>query len=301
MNNTAVENRFSRNGFGYYTISYPFTGSDLTKKKTFVLIHGLLMDPRFWWKDHVALFQEYGDVHSISLTGHYPSTIPRDFKGKIDASFIVQMIEDQLSELGVEVPVVLVGHSTGALAAMIYAIQRGKRIEALGILSSTPHGRESAGIYSFFQFLNRKGGAFGRFCYKGICKANSLSLSVHKFLLGDVAYDKKAMFAYPGFDDWIANYFPHNKKLVAENSGVWLRDLYDIDITSQLGEIKVPTLVMFSEFDPYMDKSYVESYKEQLKSVEALDTKVLPKTGHLYMFESAKEFNRSINQWLASL
>lgn len=301
MNNNGVESAFSNNGNGYYAISYPFQGDDLAKKKTFVLIHGLLMDPRFWWKDQVALFQQHGDVHCISLVGHYPSTLPARFRGKIDESFLVRMIDDQLDGLGLDGPVVLVGHSTGALAAMVYTIAKGERVDALGILSSTPHGRETAGIYRFFQFLNRQCGGPGRVLYRLINKVNSLSLPVHKLLLGDVAHDKKAMFAYPDFDKWIASYFQHNKRLRAQSTGVWLRDLYEVDVTARLAQIRVPTLVLFSECDPYMDSSYVDTYRKELKGVESLTTEILPKTGHLYFFESPERFSASINNWLTAL
>jgi len=299
--NNASEKHFEKRGFKYYTISYPYTGSDQSNKKTFVLIHGLLMDPRFWWKDQVALFQKFGDVHCISLTGHYPSEFPPSFKGPIDESFIIDMIDDQASELGIEGKFVLLGHSTGALASVVYAIGKGDRLEALGILSSPPHGRESAGIYKLFQSLNRRGGAVGRFLYRVIVKANGFSLSVHRFLLSDIAYDKNAMFSYPGFDDWVAHYFPHNKKMVAKNTGAWLRDLYDIDITGELDAITVPTLVMFSACDPYMDPSYVGVYEDRLVNARRLVTKVLPKTGHLYMYESPDLFSQWVDEWLRTL
>jgi pimeloyl-ACP methyl ester carboxylesterase len=299
--NNASEKHFEKRGFKYYTISYPYTGSDKSTKKTFVLIHGLLMNPRFWWKDQVAIFQEYGDVHCISLTGHYPSTLPQNFEGKIDELFLVDMIDDQISELGLEGPFVLAGHSTGALAALVYAIKKGEKLEGLGIFSSPPHGVESGGIYRFFQFLNRDGGPLGRFLYKIIVKTNGISLPFHKVLLGDVAFDKAKMFAYPGFDDWVEYYFPHNKKLVAKNTGTWLRDLYDIDVTDSLGKINVPTLVMFAECDPAMDATNVQTYEDRLKGVERLNTKVLPQTGHLYMYESPEQFGEGVSEWLQQL
>lgn len=300
MNEPYEEHDFERDGITYHALKYP---GKQHNNPPVVLIHGLLMGPRFFFYKQVEKIQENGDVYAINLAGHYPSTLPESFDGPIDEAFITRTVEHQLAFFNLDKKdVILIGHSTGALAALIYAIAKPAHIAGLGILSSEPHGREEgSGMYRLFQTLNRKYGALGNWLWSLIIKSNSFSFSVHKFLLSDVAHDKKRMFSYPGFDDWVAWSFEHNQYLSARQTGMWLRDLYEIHIEDRLDQITVPVLLVFSEKDPYMSPSAMETIKKALTSSVDVKTRLIPQSGHLYMFESSDEYESTLIPWINAL
>lgn len=295
MDEAFIEHRFDVDGFRYYCIEYPGDPS----APPVILIHGLLMDPRFWFHQQVERIRGAGSVYSISLAGHYPAQFPDGFDGPITEELMVRMIEDQLQALKLnDKPVVLIGHSTGALAALAYTIHKPERVLGLGVLSTTPHGRETGGMYKLFQVLNRDWGALGFWLWAGIIKSNSISMAVHRFLQSDVAHDKRKMLSFPGFRDWIAWYFPHNTHLNARNMGIWLRDLYDIDLSDRLHRIEAPVLLMYAENDPYMSPETLELLKSQLTGSTELTAHLLPATGHLYMYESHETFEPALKAWI---
>lgn len=259
-----------------------------------ILLHGLLSNPYFWWTEHVKWFEEYGPVYSISLPGHFPSVFPNNGV-KIDEDFFAKMISGQIKYLAGDQPVILVGHSTGGEAALITATHYPEVVESLIVMSAKSHGRESGGIFGFFQFINCYLGFLGSWLFAGIIKANSASKTVHKYLLSDVAYDKSAMFSYPGFDDYIDFYLPAHKKLDNKSMGIYFRDLYEIDFTDRLSEIKCPVLLLYSENDPYAS---VDDGKDIHKHITQSELKIIPQSGHLFMFETPEASQKILTSWL---
>lgn len=285
-------------GDEYYIISY---ASDTAPESDIVLVHGLLTNPRFWWWDQIAGMLPYGNVHCISLTGHYPSEMSQPARRRIDEAFLVNMVDAQLRMLGLtEKPVILIGHSTGALVSLVYGLHRPERVKALGLFSTLSHGIEEAGIYGFFQFLTRHCHSPGRWLYGLTLRLNGASHRFHRFLVGDVAYDRKALFAYPQFDQWVERYFPHIRKLDARQTLPWLRDLHDIDVTRRLSELRVPVLLLYGKNDPYVDCRGAEAMKARLSGA-SVTCHVIEHSGHLYMFETPELFSSLVHDWLESV
>jgi|GEM_PF-524535 len=284
----------------YYTISYPSLGDAGTR---IILLHGLAVNPRFWWQDQVDLFRHFGEVHCISLTGHYPSRLGNPGERKIDEAFLVDMIDTQLELLGIpgNEKIILVGHSTGALVSLVYGIHRPERLCGLGVISTLPQGQETEPGYAFMQRLNRGWGLPGRLVFGLILNANSLSRGIHRYLLGAVAHDRQKMFAYPGFEQWISHYLLHNKRNKYREVGAWFGDLYDIDVQDRLDQITAPVLLLYADKDPFVDSGVVPGIREKLVSAAAVQVEVIPETGHLCMFESPAAFNERITRWLGEL
>ena len=284
-------------GDRYYTISY---GSDEAPGSDIVLVHGLLTNPRFWWRDQIAGMLPFGNVHCISLTGHYPSEMAQPEQRRVDEAFMVNMVDCQLHMLGLtEKPVILIGHSTGALVSLVYALHRPEWVRALGVFSTLSHGIEESGIYGLFQFLARHCRSPGRWVYDLTLRLNGASQRFHRLLVGDVAYDRKALFAYPAFDEWVAYYFPHIRKLDAHQTLPWLRDVHDIDVTRRLGDIRAPVLLVYGENDPYVDARGAEMMKARLSGA-SVTCHVIGHSGHLYMFETPGFFHSALTEWLGS-
>jgi pimeloyl-ACP methyl ester carboxylesterase len=259
-----------------------------------ILLHGLLSSPYFWWKEHVKWFEKYGPIYAISLPGHFPSVFPNN-DVKIDEDFLAKMVSGQIKYLVGDQPVILVGHSTGGEAALISAIYHPEILENLIIMSAKSHGRVTGGIFGFFQFIHCHLGFLGRWVFSAIVKANSFSRSVHKYLLSDVAYDKAIMFSYPGFDDYIDFYLPAQKRLDNKSMGAYFKGLYEIDFTDKLSEIKCPVLLLYSENDPYIS---VDDGKSIHKHIAQSELKIIPNSGHLFMFETPETSYNILTAWL---
>lgn len=262
-----------------------------------ILIHGLLLNPYFWWVDHIDKISEHTDspIYSISLLGHYPSVI--NVREKIDEHYLSSMVDYQIKKLVGNVPVVVMGHSTGALAAFCFALENPERVHSIISVSTYPHGREEGGMFLFFQWLHLRLGRLGSFIFKYIAKMNSFNIRFHKYLLSDTAFNKEKMFAYPRFDDYIASYFPSNQHLDSYSVGYYLHDLYEVDITNRLKEIECPCLLMFAENDPYIDWNSGKNIAAQLTSCQAR-LEIIKNTGHLYMFETVDLFYSALLPWL---
>ncbi len=259
-----------------------------------ILIHGLLSNPYFWWTEHVKLFEKYGPVYAISLPGHFPSSFPKN-NLKIDEKFFAKMISKQIRYLVGDRSVILIGHSTGGEAGLIAAIYHPEMVESLIIMSAKSHGRVTEGIFGFFQFINCRLGFLGRWLFASIAKANSFSRTVHKYLLSDVAYDKSAMFSYPDFDAYIDFYLPAHKKLNSKSMGDYFKGLYEIDFTDKLSEIKCPVLLLYSENDPYTS---VDDGELINKHIVQSELQIIPKSGHLFMFETPEASQKILTSWL---
>ncbi len=287
---------FSINGNEYFCIGY----HEEVAGTPIILVHGLLMNPYFWWKDHITKMVKYGPVYCVSLAGHYPSKFREPMLEKIDDQYLADMLEDQIKHLVGERPVNIVGHSTGALSALCLAYKYPHRVKSLICISTATHGREDAGIFGFFQWLHLKLGVIGRWIFKYIVKLNSLSLGVHKFLLSDTAKNKKKMFSYDGFDDYVMSYLPAHSRLDYRAMGHYFVDLYEIDLAARLQNVTCPCLLMFSDHDPYVPVSCGDEIAKLL-GAKNVQLKIMRDTGHLFMFETPEQFDDSVLPWLEEI
>jgi pimeloyl-ACP methyl ester carboxylesterase len=285
------------NGHKQYLISY----NPEQQGVPIILIHGLLLNPHFWWEDQVKQWAKYGPVYSISLTGHYPSVLATGFSGPVDEEFLADIVEDQVRYLIGDRPAVIIGHSTGALAAFCAALKYPARVKALGILSTYPHGREESGIYGFFQFLHCRMGSFGAFLYTCIAKMNNSSLFIHRIMIRDIAKSPRKMFAYPRFDEYVKSYFWAQQKLDNKSPGIWFRGLRNVDILDRIHNIHCPTLLMYSRHDKYMDYNTMYDIKKEMAANPKVTTSLIEDAGHLYMFEANDAYSKDMEKWLQSL
>lgn len=113
-----------------------------------ILIHGLLCSVYFWYPKHLSVF---GDrpIYSIGLPGHYPSPSLKP-EERITPDSLATAVLAQIDALIGNQRCVLVGHSTGAHAALLAAAERPEQVEGVISIGGSLYGKEEGGIYAAF-------------------------------------------------------------------------------------------------------------------------------------------------------
>src|SRR5512147_1959123 len=84
-----------------------------------VFLHGIGGSIYFWSPDLTSPFHKLGSCYSLSLPGHFPAILPKDFTPAcLTAELIARLLSSAIQELVGNKKVLLVGHSAGAFAAL---------------------------------------------------------------------------------------------------------------------------------------------------------------------------------------
>lgn len=77
----------------------------------------------FWSPDLTSSFNKLGSCYSLSLPGHFPAILPKDFtSASILAQLIARLLSCAMQNIVGNRKVLLVGHSMGGFAALSTAI-----------------------------------------------------------------------------------------------------------------------------------------------------------------------------------
>lgn len=262
-----------------------------------VLIHGLLCSIYFWWPDHLSVFGRR-PIYIIGLPGHYPATA-LDSSSKLSAESLASAVIQQVNHLlGPSSRFILVGHSTGAQAAIAAAAVCPERVEGLVSIGGAITGKEEGGIYAAFQWMANKLGAFGRALISPALRASSLSMGIHKLFVGDVMAEPKKIINRPDFQNYLLYYFPALQKISGSSMGIYFRDLANMDLSDTIPEIRCPALVMCGNRDPYVA---VERTKELAKLFPDGSLALIENSGHMPMFENWPQYQASMETFMAKV
>jgi non-heme chloroperoxidase len=118
-----------------------------------ILVHGSLADYTYWeLSDQISLLAERHRVIAYSRRYNYPNRNPRegDHSPMVEALDLLGLIEDLSLE-----PVHLVGHSYGAYAALVFALEHPEKVRTLvlaepPIISWLPEIPGGEGVYERF-------------------------------------------------------------------------------------------------------------------------------------------------------
>ncbi len=107
--------------------------------RSVVLLHGVLVDHRMWWRQVEALATDYR-VCTTDMLGHGEAPDPPG--ARVLADFVAQ-VADVVDACSGDGPPVLVGFSMGGLVAQAFAIEHWQRLAGL-VLLNTIHDRSEA-------------------------------------------------------------------------------------------------------------------------------------------------------------
>jgi pimeloyl-ACP methyl ester carboxylesterase len=241
-----------------------------------VLLHGLGMSHLTWRACAESLARSY-TVVTLDLPGFGYSDKPAGWASARDAS---RFVDSFLSTLHME-RVTLVGHSMGGATAVWLAANRPERVERLVLINAAEFGR-SAAIFRVFAtpivgelVLKLTSPPSMRFLLRGAY--------LHKEL---VTWEVARTYARFGWSPG------------ARQALIGYSRAYDADraaLRRRLGHVMAPTLVIWTEHDPYFPLAIGRELVEALPSATL---GVVADAGHLPQEEQPERVSQLIVEWL---
>lgn len=258
-----------------------------------VLLPGLFMPVSSWSRETLRNLRQFGDCVTLSLPGHYPQPALQEGQ-HYDKALVLESIDRQLAEhLEPEQlasrPVVLFGHSTGALTALYYASQRQSIISAVISIGGTVDGREEENVYYWNQLGTRYLGKFGLLLTNFSTSIGTRYASTHRLVMKAAFHNPDKVLADDDFETAMADYIPDLKKFDTSTAGRILRDLYHFDAKAELKRLHRPVWVCAGEEDDFVPERRTRQLVETLPDA-TLD--LIPDTGHLPFVEETQRFFR---------
>lgn len=259
-----------------------------------VFIHGLVASIDFFSDENFRQLKSIGPIYTISLPGHAPSVMPNGHV-KTDPDLLAGSAAAQIKDFAKGRPVMLVGHSTGATAALALAIQYPELVAGVVICEGAAHGRESNGIFRTLQWLVLKLGIIGTLVFKSIFKINGFRPWTNRLFLADLFADKKKMDAYPHMWATQAKYWPALQALDLDVMKNMFADLDTLDLRPSLKNIKAPTLVILGEKDPFIPREEAQTLLDNIPNSKLY---FIDGGGHVPFFETPDKFQSAILEFV---
>lgn len=192
-----------------------------------------------------------------------------------------QCAEETLSVLGVEGPVVVVGHSMGGLAALAFAISRPHRVRRLLLIGTGSGG--DAYMHAPNALWNRSHPRFPKLVALGLLQIvwprRGPEQIMMNFIERESFVEKSLSRPIPVHAmDWIR---PRRDRTD------WHRVARRLDYRPQLGEIAAPALLMCGRHDPQYPLSCSE---ELVSAIPQSRLVVFEQSGHYPFIEESEQF-----------
>lgn len=262
------------------TIAYKETGKG---KQTLLMVHGLGGNLSHWMHNFIenqhCIALDLPTYGLSTMKNFRPNTDLLDFYSEVILAFIEKK---KLKN------VVLVGHSMGGQIAIITALKKHKSIKKLVLVA--PAGFET--------FDENEAKSLLSFAKPETFKTQTEPIVKMSF--------KRNFYEMPSSAEtlindrlMIAKCESFNPYFEAVAGGV--KGMLEHPIRKDLGKIKIPTLVIFGENDDLIPNKYLHKtlttnqIAEIGKEIPNAKIVMIPKAGHLLMFEQATRFNEVIS------
>jgi 3-oxoadipate enol-lactonase len=230
------------------------------------------------WKHQIEPLSAIGRVVVFDGPGHGKSEVPPPFSLEDNTDALT----DAFGELQID-KAVFVGLSWGGMLAMRLALQHHQRVRALALLDTNAEAEERLRIAKYRAFIS-----FGkRF---GIPKALAdVQLAPIYFAAGTRTREPELV------DRWIrtVNGYPREGVARASKAVVVQRK----DISSRLGSIRVPTLVMCGRDDRATEPEHSEVIARAIPGAKLV---YIEGAGHITALEKPKAVNDALVPFVAS-
>lgn len=211
------------------------------------------------------------------------------------AGDVVEMLgcaEECLRVSATEAPVVVVGHSMGALCALALAIERPhlvSRLVLIGGCSGFPAVLRWSAPHNWSPWRDR---AWWSAVWWGTrMMTGSGNLAVHKSL--DNLIEVASYVDRSHVELW--GVAPGDRRRLAPPRAQWMRLVRSVDYADRLGEVQVPTLLLVGRHDPQTPVACAEELAAGISDQEMV---VFERSGHTPFVEEPGRFSEVVGEFL---
>lgn len=258
-----------------------------------VFLHGIAGSIYFWTPELTSPFHEIGSCYSLSLPGHFPAALPKDFPAAgLTAELIAGLVSSGIQKMAGNKKVLLVGHSTGGFAALTTAIVHPEVVAGIVSIAGFSRGQWT-GALGLNQWLVRQG-AIGCSIFKLIYRLGGYP-ALYRLFWDVYVHDHISLLKHPHFGMVIKMTFPYLQKLDLDAMVGYFKVMPHTDITPCLSGITVPTCVIAGDKDPIVPPEQSSTIAENITNSKLV---IIKGSGHLPFFERPVEYKMAIDSWL---
>jgi pimeloyl-ACP methyl ester carboxylesterase len=273
-----------------WQVRYTFMRSpEPSNKPPILLIHGFGASLLQWQENLLPLSQSHS-VYALDLVGFGASE-------KADTAYRVELWADQVYDFWrtfIREPIVLVGHSLGALVALTAAVAYPEMVKNL-VLLTLPAARQELLVGSLQSWVGRVESFFTsplviRPLFRLVRRPGIIRSILRAVYVNPerVTEELIASFLTPGFDRGASRAFYRLSKA---------RTQIDFSLKTEdlLPQVTVPILMVWGEGDrviPIARGRKLPNFNPQLKLIE------IPEAGHCLYDECAESINSELLAWL---
>lgn len=270
------------------------TSNTNTSSTPVIFLHGIMASIHFWPSTLPQWMQDETLWFSLSLPGHYPAVLPKNFQtASVTPEMFGQLLGSAIQKLVGDRPVILVGHSTGALAALILAATMPEQIEQVVCISGFCQGQWN-GVIGLLQKLSRRGW-LGLLLFKRMLTFSTRNRYFYRITSALNAADRAAYFASPCLDPTLDAMRLDAVHHDLDGLAHLFRDIANIDISSLLPQIKARVLVVAGDCDPIIPLTQAKILAAQIPHAEL---RILKGMGHMFFAERTDDYHRILENWI---
>ncbi|MCX7783946.1 MAG: alpha/beta hydrolase [Meiothermus sp.] len=200
--------------------------------------------------------------------------------------------EEALEACGVDGPVDVVGHSQGAFAALVLAIEQPQRVRSLVLVGGAASGPSY--LHGPGALWNRSHPRFWKLALLGILYLLTRRLAAQNHLFNLI---EQVSYVQPRPDtqihvhglDWLRPAFPRNR---------WADYARHQDYRPRLAEVRAPTLILVGQHDPQCPPACSE---EMAQGIPDSRLRVFEQSGHYPFMEEPQPFALELKHFYESL
>jgi len=245
------------------------------ERETLVFVHGLSGSSSAWIQ-YEEYFGERYNIVTFDLRGHGKSFRPKVYKD-YDISLFADDLRTLLSHLSVDT-FVLIAHSFGAAVALEFMLSNPGRARSAVFLSPDIYIRKNRPVRLFFPLIGW------------------ITNIANLFVLSDKRGGHVDYARYLNTGDW------NLRRITRDvfNTGLWpylytLKHLYRFDREKQLGDIKVPILLIHGTKDSMVPYDNSAQAVEKIYGSRLI---TLPGAHHVTILNNFSEISQALDEFL---
>lgn len=250
-------------------------------KEKIIFIHGW-SSFQFYWSNIIQYFKPFGECITIDLPAHFPAIAPENFKN-FSLDEIIEIETEAIKKIIGDGKCILIGHSTGGVAAMGVAHNLKSQISKLILVCSVVHGPVNNFLYAYKLAFEKNFGDYVSMAQKFL-----LGIDLSKYIsFLPVVHDKIKFFSNPEINSYLEIYHQKFKSIDPFVMGEYLMMLDKCDFRDKAKDIKIPVQIHVGKFDSMVPMEHGLELAKIIKNAELV---VYENSGHVPTLEEKEKF-----------